>query len=101
MAWRANRVQSSVSIQHRKRAMPGNNGQKKSSFFSIFSIFKACCSPSWDDTWDEAGNNGRRICPSDEDRHGWVAEPGIDRKASEFIAKFYATRVSDPQTVAV
>ena len=95
--------ESAVFCEHtrEKRAMAGNNRQKKSSFFSIFSIFKACCSPGWDDSWDEAGNYGRRICPSDEDRQGWVAEPGIDRKASEFIAKFYATRVSDPQTLAV
>ncbi|KAL6343762.1 hypothetical protein AAG906_027532 [Vitis piasezkii] len=81
--------------------MAGNNRQKKSSFSFIFSIFKACCSPGGDDSWDEAGNYGRRICPSDEDRHGWVAEPGIDRKASDFINKFYATRVSDPQIRAV
>ena len=101
MAWTAKRVQSSVSIQERKRAMAGNNRQKKSSFSFILSIFKACCSPGGDDSLDEAGNYGRRICPSDEDRHGWVAEPGIDRKASDFINKFYATRVSDPQIRAV
>lgn len=81
--------------------MSGNNRQKKSSFFSIFNIFKACCSPGGDESWDEAGNYRRRICPSDEDTDSWFAEPGIDRKASDFIAKFYASRVSDPQTHAV
>ena len=94
-------MQTSASIQERKRAMAGNNKQKKSSFFSIFSIFTACCSLGGDDSSDDAGNYGRRICPNDEDREGWAGEPGIDRKASDFIAKFYATRVSDPQTHAV
>lgn len=98
---KAKTEQSSVSVQERKRAMAENNRQKKSSSFSIFSIFKACCARSKDDSWDEAGNYRRRICPSEEDRDGWVAEPGIDRKASDFIAKFYATRVSDPQNLAV
>ena len=101
MAWRAKRAQSSVSIQERKIAMAGNNRQKKPSSFSIFSIFKSFCSSGRDNSWDEAGNYGRRICPRDDDIYGWVAEPGIDRKASDFIAKFYATRVSDPQTHAV
>ena len=81
--------------------MAGNNRQKKSFFFSIFSIFKACCSPGGENSWEEAGNYRRRICRSDEDRHGWVAEPDIDWKALDLIAKFYATRVSDPQTLSV
>ncbi|KAF2579051.1 hypothetical protein F2Q68_00002663 [Brassica cretica] len=34
---------------------------------------------------------------SDEDKRYWVAEPGIDRKASAFIAKFHATRVSESE----
>ncbi|KAK9288821.1 hypothetical protein L1049_017286 [Liquidambar formosana] len=81
--------------------MGGNNRQRKSSsFLSIFNIFKACCSHGRDDTWDEGGNV-RRICPSDEDRGRWIAEPGIDWKASAFIARFYETRVSEGQTVAV
>ena len=92
-------MQSSVSIQERKRAMAGNNRQKKSSFFSIFSIFKACCSPGRDDTGDEAGNYESIACHRYEDRYECVDDPGIDREASEFIARIYATR--DPQTQAV
>lgn len=76
-----------------------NRRQRKSS--SIFSIFKACCSGGSEDNWDEAGNTRSRICPSDEDRGRWVGEPGIDRKASAFIARFHETRVSDPEQYAV
>lgn len=47
--------------------------------------------------WDESAEIRRRMWPSDEDRGRWVAEPGIDRKASAFIARFYEARVSDPQ----
>ncbi|KAF8387595.1 hypothetical protein HHK36_026248 [Tetracentron sinense] len=58
---------------------------------------------NWDDTWDDAAGNGRRVRPSDDDKVRWVAEPDIDNKASAFIAKFYETRVSDSerQTFAV
>ncbi|GMH19786.1 hypothetical protein Nepgr_021627 [Nepenthes gracilis] len=42
-----------------------------------------------------------RACRSDEDVGWWVAEPGIDQRASAFIAKFYETRVSDPEFQAV
>lgn len=45
----------------------------------------------------EDGYYVRRACPSDEDGRRWVGEPGIDGRASAFIARFYATRVSDPE----
>lgn len=35
----------------------------------------------------------RRVRTSDEDRGRYFAEPDIDRKASDFIAKFYESRV--------
>ena len=92
---------SLLRTSNRESPMAGNGRQKKFSFFSIFSIFKAFCSPGGDDTSDEEGNYRRRICPSNDDRDGWLAEPGIDRKASDFIARFYASRVSDSQTCAV
>ncbi|EXB75655.1 hypothetical protein L484_026133 [Morus notabilis] len=83
----------------------GRQGKSTSSLFSLCSIFSACfSSSSRDDTNSEEGVYiRRRICPSDEDRGGWIAEPGIDRKASAFIARFYESRVSDPerQTLAV
>ncbi|KMT14117.1 hypothetical protein BVRB_4g079390 [Beta vulgaris subsp. vulgaris] len=43
----------------------------------------------------------RKVFPSDEDRGYWVAEPGIDRKASAFIAKFHEARRFEAQTMAV
>ncbi|ESW10582.1 hypothetical protein PHAVU_009G221500 [Phaseolus vulgaris] len=42
--------------------------------------------------WESSERGRRRIFASDEDREHWVAEPGIDKKASDFIAKYYTTR---------
>ncbi|CAN6548339.1 unnamed protein product [Malus baccata var. baccata] len=74
---------------------------KQSSLFSFCNMFKACFSSgSRDDTYysDDGGVYvRRRICPSDEDRGGWTAEPGIDGKATAFISRFYESRVSDPE----
>ena len=73
-------------------------GAKKSSLFSFCNIFKACFSSGRDDDYYWDGYNGSgRIFASDEDRGRWVAEPGIDGKASAFIARFYASRVSDSE----
>ncbi|XP_024922636.1 uncharacterized protein LOC112488971 [Ziziphus jujuba] len=78
---------------------------KSASLFSFCNIFKACFSSgSNEDAYSEEGYYiRRRIYASDEDRGGWTAEPGIDRKASAFIARFYESRVSDSerQTLAV
>ncbi|XP_020228508.1 uncharacterized protein LOC109809578 [Cajanus cajan] len=73
-------------------------GAKRSSTCSFGSLFKACFSSrgGYDEYWEGSGS-GRRIFASDEDRGRWVAEPGIDRKASDFIARYYATRVTDSQ----
>ncbi|XP_027339576.1 uncharacterized protein LOC113853253 [Abrus precatorius] len=70
--------------------------KRSSSICSFGSVFKACFSGGshYSDYWEGSGS-GRRIFASDEDRGHWVAEPGIDRKASEFIARYYATRVTD------
>ncbi|KAL6190737.1 hypothetical protein ACLB2K_037131 [Fragaria x ananassa] len=75
----------------------------KTSLFSFCKMFKACFSGgSRDDTYsDDGGYYRRRICPSDEDRGGWTAEPGIDRKATAFIARFYERHVSDAEYHAV
>ncbi|GKV44255.1 hypothetical protein SLEP1_g51452 [Rubroshorea leprosula] len=73
----------------------GNNRQKKPSF-SMASLFKRRPVHRVDDSWAEEPVSGRRVWPSDEDkRYQWVAEPGIDRKASVFIANFHATRISE------
>ncbi|ESR41580.1 hypothetical protein CICLE_v10013801mg [Citrus x clementina] len=81
--------------------MAGNK-QKKSPF-SLHSIFKRW-KPNrrWEDSYDDAGSTARRIWPSDEDKGGyWVAEPGIDGKASDFIAKFHEARISESERHAV
>ncbi|KAL2998070.1 hypothetical protein AAZX31_09G076500 [Glycine max] len=54
---------------------------KRSFNLSLYNIFKAC------------RGSGRSIFASHKDRDHWVAEPGIDRKAFDFIAKYYATYV--------
>ncbi|KAJ8500348.1 hypothetical protein OPV22_010900 [Ensete ventricosum] len=33
----------------------------------------------------------RKMRPSDEDRGRWVGEHDVDKKASDFIARFYAS----------
>ncbi|XP_061354789.1 uncharacterized protein LOC133299347 [Gastrolobium bilobum] len=74
-------------------------GAKRSSSNSFCSVFKSCFSSGsrYDDYWEASGSS-RRVFASDEDRGRWVAEPGIDRKASDFIARYYATRVTDSQS---
>lgn len=70
-------------------------GGKSSSSFSVCNIFKACFSGGRNSDsyyWDEGVDN-RRICPSDSDRGSWIAEPGIDNKASAYIDRFYAARL--------
>ncbi|XP_020224914.1 uncharacterized protein LOC109806817 [Cajanus cajan] len=73
-------------------------GAKRSSSFSFYNMLKGCFSGGnrYDEYWEGSGS-GRRIFASDEDRAHWVAEPGIDRKASDFIARYYATRVTDSE----
>ncbi|OMO52850.1 hypothetical protein CCACVL1_03220 [Corchorus capsularis] len=79
----------------------GYTKHRKSSSFSILSLFTSCCSNGEDDMMSEEGYV-RGIWRSDEDGRRWTAEPGIDRKASAFIDRF-RTRVSDPerQTLAL
>ncbi|XP_051147189.1 uncharacterized protein LOC127262519 [Andrographis paniculata] len=72
--------------------MAGNSGrQKKQSSFSLFGMFRG--------GRNRGSKGGRRsieeeqeysvkaykVYPSDEDRGRWVAEPGIDNKASAYI----------------
>ncbi|CAJ2644819.1 hypothetical protein L195_g028928 [Trifolium pratense] len=71
---------------------------KRSSSTSLCNVFKACFSSGNNDEYWEGSGIGRRMFASDEDRGCFVAEPGIDRKASDFIAKYYATRVTDSQS---
>ncbi|ESR64971.1 hypothetical protein KPL70_001292 [Citrus sinensis] len=77
--------------------MAGNK-QKKSSF-SLRNMFKSRrTNRRGEDLWDDVGSTARKNCPSDEEKGAyWVAEPGIDRKALAFIAKFHETRTSESE----
>ncbi|CAA0816566.1 Unknown protein [Striga hermonthica] len=61
--------------------------QKKSSFSSLFTLFKGLGSRgrARDEARDEYVK-AYKVYPSDEDRGRWVAEPGIDKKASAYIS---------------
>jgi len=48
---------------------------------------------SCNEYWE--GGSGRRMFASDEDRGCWVAKLSVDRKAFDFVAKYYATKVTN------
>lgn len=73
-------------------------GAKKSSSNSFISLFKSCFSSKMRYEQLEGSGRGGRIFTSDEDIGCWVGEPDIDRKASDFIAKYYASRVTNSQS---
>ncbi|KAK6159743.1 hypothetical protein DH2020_003124 [Rehmannia glutinosa] len=64
--------------------------QAEKSSFSLFGLFKSRNSSRpagrrGDDYRDEYVK-AYKVYPSDEDRGRWVAEPGIDKKASAYIS---------------
>ncbi|KAM6578547.1 hypothetical protein CsatB_030384 [Cannabis sativa] len=94
--------------------MGGNSRQRKSnstSSFSIFNIFKSkrrrSSSSSSDDYYhhhqEEVASARSRVWPSDEDRGRWVADPAINRKAEDFIAKIHRNIATDfePKTYTI
>ncbi|KZV14566.1 hypothetical protein F511_42562 [Dorcoceras hygrometricum] len=63
------------------------NGHKRSSF-SLFGMFKGKNSKGRrvrDDLRDD-NMKAYKVYPSDEDRGRWVADPGINEKASAYIS---------------
>ncbi|XP_065854319.1 uncharacterized protein [Euphorbia lathyris] len=80
----------------------GNSRQnsKKSSFSSAFNFFKRRPRRVDQDNYDDISSI-RRAFSSDEDGRGpWrVADPRVDTKTSDFIANFYATRVTEPDHI--
>ncbi|KAK3415946.1 hypothetical protein EUGRSUZ_H01331 [Eucalyptus grandis] len=77
--------------------MGGNNRQKKSSSsFSFMSMLKPRRAQR-DDAWEGESVSSKKIYPSDYDEGKYVAEPGIDKKATAFIAKFHKTRVMESE----
>ncbi|KAL6515731.1 hypothetical protein OROHE_018421 [Orobanche hederae] len=65
--------------------------KQKKTFFSLFNLFKRRASRvrRGDDTGDEYVK-AYKVYPSDEDKGRWVAEPGIDKKASAYISSITA-----------
>ncbi|KZV53972.1 hypothetical protein F511_43014, partial [Dorcoceras hygrometricum] len=66
----------------------GNNRQRKTSF-SLLGFFKGKNSRARRGGDDETRGEyvkAYKVYPSDEDRGRWVAEPGIDNKASAYIS---------------
>lgn len=71
--------------------MAGNNRQKKSSSgpFSLFNIFKGKSSRgrrAAEDTFPPDSLKAYKVWPSDQDEGRYVADPGIDKKASLYIS---------------
>ncbi|KAL5582745.1 hypothetical protein UlMin_015195 [Ulmus minor] len=71
-----------------------NNRQKKSS--SLFSIFMFRRSRR-EDAMEYEASSTRRVWPSDEDKVRWVADPAINRKADDFIAKIHRNIATDSE----
>ncbi|KAJ0013181.1 hypothetical protein Pint_21853 [Pistacia integerrima] len=67
----------------------GSNKQKKG--FSLFSMFKPKKPgrSSAESAREDNTGSGRRVWPSDEDKGSWVADPRINRKATDFITKIH------------
>lgn len=92
--------------------MGGKNRQKKAqSSFSIFNLFRSRKARKGDDHQCDLDHDccaeisrSSKVWPSDEDKtHRWVAEPGIDRRAKDYIDKIYRNRVleSERQTFTI
>ncbi|KAK2631012.1 hypothetical protein EUGRSUZ_H01322, partial [Eucalyptus grandis] len=70
--------------------MGGNNRQKKSSSSFCFTSLFEHRRPRWI-------LSSRKIYPSDYDKGQYIAELGIDKKATVFVAKFHQTRALEPE----
>ncbi|CAL9134075.1 unnamed protein product [Musa textilis] len=71
--------------------------------YSSMSFCTVCFggSPRGDDEVEWEKTHTRRVRPSDEDRGRRVGEPDVDKKASDFIARFHASRFMDSEPRAI
>nr|GEU31147.1 hypothetical protein [Tanacetum cinerariifolium] len=90
---RAYEVNTLRRIMKRKIIMAKTKQQKKS-FFSLFSIFKSKKIRGDEGRFDNC-IKAYRVYSSDQDGVHWVAEPGIDRKASSYIDSITTMRNRD------
>ncbi|OWM62870.1 uncharacterized protein LOC116215426 [Punica granatum] len=87
--------------------MGGNNNHRQakskviSGSISLFGFLKHWRQHRRDDQGLEDVMSPRKVWPSDYDRGNYVAEPGIDRRASAFIARFHESRVSESECHAI
>ncbi|PKI48146.1 hypothetical protein CRG98_031411 [Punica granatum] len=65
--------------------------------FSLFGFLKHRRN---DQGWEDV-MSPRKVWPSNYNRGNYVAEPGIDRRASAFIARFHESRVSESKSHAI
>ncbi|KAK4753189.1 hypothetical protein SAY87_021987 [Trapa incisa] len=88
------------SSRSQKRASSSAPASFTSSFFKFFKpVNRRTAGCARDDSLaDDA-----KVWPSDYDKGRYVAKPGIDNLATEFIAKFHESRVleSGTQTIKV
>ncbi|OWM62871.1 hypothetical protein CDL15_Pgr020165 [Punica granatum] len=81
--------------------MGGNNNHRQtksktnSGSFLLFGFLKHRRQHRRDDHGCDDLMSPRKVWPSEYDRGCYVAEPGIDRKASAFITRFHESRVSE------
>ncbi|CAK9150931.1 unnamed protein product, partial [Ilex paraguariensis] len=75
-----------VSTQEKRTEAMGGNSRQKSSTnpFALFSFFKL--KSSRPRKFEDDSMKAYRVWPSDQDRGRYVADPGIDRRADEYIA---------------
>lgn len=67
-----------------KQKKASSSSSSSGSSFSFFSLFKN--KPRREYEVKDDFVRAYKVWPSDEDRGRWVAEPGIDMKASAFIS---------------
>jgi hypothetical protein len=70
-----------------------NNKQRKSSTFSIFSIFSTRKPRGRYDSYEDAGN-ASKIYPSDFDKsHGIVGDRKVDKRADDFLIRIHKSHI--------
>ncbi|KAL4556331.1 hypothetical protein LXL04_038979 [Taraxacum kok-saghyz] len=63
----------------------GRTGWQKKTSYAILNMFKGKKTRGdQEDTWDDS-IKAYKVFPSDQDGVRWVAEPGIDKRASAYI----------------
>ncbi|KAK4755523.1 hypothetical protein SAY87_009280 [Trapa incisa] len=77
----------------------GGGKHRKEKRYSCFflKLFRGCCRSyssieDWSEDYDDKVVTARSARLVGEDEFGWVAEPCINRKSSDFIRKFHESK---------